>query len=276
MKKHREGWGCVYSALNVLEDKEYIGKDKSGDPVNHRWNGHAKLAAAAKPLYYFHRGIKKAGGPEKFKWTVIWRGPLEEMATKEVYYIAKRHTWVGDPLCRGYNLTQGGDGSLGYKHSKRAKKAMSAAQLQRFTNKEEIEKVRLAHLGAVHSVTHITKMIDSCRRYYAKHPEAAEARRNQLRNVAPTTCSEVTRAKLIASHLGKPWSVKHRAAYERRSPEEKSASARAGWLNKSLEERAQARENKHQSWMLLSAEERSAIGYKSWITRRANALKKAA
>ena len=144
MRKHREGWGCIYSALNLFEDLEYIGKDKTGDPENHRWKGHAGAAKIDKPKYYFHRAIKVMGGPEFFKWSIIWRGPVEDLTAKEVYYIAKRHTFVGDPLCRGYNLTKGGEGILGHKHSKKSRKKISDANYRRFEDVEE--RIRMSEI----------------------------------------------------------------------------------------------------------------------------------
>jgi hypothetical protein len=124
VKKHREGWGCVYSAINRSKDLEYIGKDKTGDPINHRWKRHCNESLRNNPRSYFSRGLKNAGGFTGFRWSVVWRGPVEELYAKEIYYIAKRHTWVGDPLCRGYNLTKGGEGFQG-KHSKKTKRKMS-------------------------------------------------------------------------------------------------------------------------------------------------------
>ena len=144
MKKHREGWGCVYSAINRYNNLEYIGKDRTGDPENHRWKCHITAAAKPNPIGYFQRGIRGMGGPQYFTWSVIWRGPLDRMIEKEIYYIARRHTFVGDPKCRGYNLTKGGDGVLGFKHSSNTKKKLSAiskiTNLRRYKDPAEHEK----------------------------------------------------------------------------------------------------------------------------------------
>ena len=105
-KKHQAGWGCIYSVINLADDKEYIGKDKIGDPANHRWKEHIKDALKAKSSSYFQRAVKSAGGPAKFKWTVIWRGPAELLNEKEIYYIKKRHAFIDDPKGGGYNLTR--------------------------------------------------------------------------------------------------------------------------------------------------------------------------
>ena len=119
--------------MNLTNGDEYVGKDKTGDPENHRWKHHRKMAAVTHPKSYFHRAIKTYGGPLRFKWSIVWCGPIEELCAKEVYYIAKRHTFVGDPkYVGGYNLTHGGDGTNGHHHSKKTKKQMSAAQKLRF------------------------------------------------------------------------------------------------------------------------------------------------
>lgn len=142
MKKHQEGWGCVYSALNLITDEEYIGMDQTGDPENHRWKHHRKMAATAHLKGYFHRTLKKYG-LENFKWTVIWRGPLIQMALKEIYYIKKRCTFADDPLCRGYNMTEGGEG---VRASKSVRKKISAAQKRRYKDPAEREKIRQLEL----------------------------------------------------------------------------------------------------------------------------------
>ena len=136
--KSTEPYGCIYSVMNLANNKEYIGKDKSGDPDNHRWKHHIKMSKTAHPKGHFHRAIKAMGGPEKFKWTVIWRGPVEKLCEKEIFYIAKRHTFVDDPLYRGYNLTRGGDGGI---KSVQTKKKMGKSAARRWA--DETERARM-------------------------------------------------------------------------------------------------------------------------------------
>ena len=133
----KERQGCIYSAINSVNGKEYIGKDKTGDPENNRWKFHRKAALKAKPRGYFHRALKAAGGHTRFKWAVIWRGPVECLSEKEIYYIKRRHTFVGDPACRGYNLTIGGDGTSGYTQRRSAKKKIAKSVVKQWKTQRE-------------------------------------------------------------------------------------------------------------------------------------------
>src|ERR1019366_1690000 len=119
---NKDGWGCVYYVCNVESGKGYVGYDKTGEPESHRWRRHIIAANKPEPKLYFHRAIKAAGGPEKFVWRVIWRGPVEQISEKEIYYIKKKRTFVEEG---GYNLTRGGDGSLGYKASEKTRERLS-------------------------------------------------------------------------------------------------------------------------------------------------------
>jgi hypothetical protein len=135
MKKRRSsGYGCIYLLQNLkkrrlkngrfAKGRSYVGYDKTGDPENHRWHGHIKAAFDRKdprPLYCAMRKSWREFGHLNFSAEVIWRGPIEKLCVKEVYYIAKLHTWFYDQQGGGYNLTFGGDGFSG-KHSTYSKK----------------------------------------------------------------------------------------------------------------------------------------------------------
>ena len=141
MRKHREGYGCIYKITNLINDDAYVGKDKTGDPENNRWDNHIKTAAKENGGVYFHSALRKYG-VENFCAEVIWRGPIEELNTKEIYYIKKYHTFVGDlKYTGGYNLTPGGDGRrAGSRFSEKAKKNLTAAIRRRFSNPMECAK----------------------------------------------------------------------------------------------------------------------------------------
>lgn len=127
------------------------------------WKHHRKAAAKAHPKGHFQWAIKSAGGPSAFKWAVIWRGPVEDLNAKEIYYIRKHHTFADDPLCRGYNMTTGSDGqSPGFTHSKKTKKKMSAAHLRSY--KEHPERRQ--------------KQSTTMKRHFEDNPEAREKYRD--------------------------------------------------------------------------------------------------
>jgi hypothetical protein len=273
MRKHRDGWGCIYSALNLVKDLEYIGKDQTGDPKNHRWKNHAMSATKIKPKSYFVRAVKAAGGPEFFKWSVIWRGPVEELCAKEVYYIARRHTWVGDPKCRGYNLTQGGDGlRAGFKHSKKAKRRMSVAQQRRWDALTSEE--RSAFGKKVSKSKSLENCSDSSKRGWASRTPRKRA----------ATCKKMS---VAAKHHWATLTSEERSAALKKSANSMSLNQRAAraekvWVTRrlNLEKMTPAEltaEHKKVSnaarlaWALKTLEERFAHGRKSAATRRRNA-----
>jgi group I intron endonuclease len=102
----------VYCHKNKINGKRYIGFTSYVHNPNRRWrdglgylNSHHKVFAAAIEKY----------GWENFEHEILECNiaTREEVNTREKYWIAKYHTYVGDPECWGYNATVGGCGSKG-------------------------------------------------------------------------------------------------------------------------------------------------------------------
>ena len=114
--------GCIYKLTNLINGDSYIGKDKTGEPENHRWKHHRKMAEKGGGSY-IHNAIADYGW-DNFERSVIWQGSIEQLNEKEIFYIKKYRTFVGDPKYKGgYNLTPGGDGVTVW--SEHAKEKMS-------------------------------------------------------------------------------------------------------------------------------------------------------
>lgn len=111
-------YGIIYKATNQVNGKAYIGQTIQF--LNKRKIGHINDALSKKDDMYFHSAIRKHG-KKNFEWEVIKEcDSLEELNKAEVEMIEK-HNLFGD----GYNLTEGGEGSVGFKHTEEAKKKMS-------------------------------------------------------------------------------------------------------------------------------------------------------
>ena len=69
--------------------------------------------------------IRKYGW-NNIAWDIIDNAEtIEELNEKEVYWIKYYNTYIGLKNANGYNMTEGGGGTLGYHHSEESKKLMS-------------------------------------------------------------------------------------------------------------------------------------------------------
>lgn len=114
---------CVYKILNNLNDKIYIGKTSN---LEQRWKNHIKVARGGKekyPIHFqaIHAAIKKYG-ESNFTLSVIKEFDSESESFQEETQIISMMRQSGVKL---YNLTDGGEGLLGYKHTESAKNKIS-------------------------------------------------------------------------------------------------------------------------------------------------------
>ena len=97
----------IYKATNKINDKCYIGKTVR--TLVERKAGHESYAKNMLSNSVFHKAIRKYGS-EKFEWEVIESCKTEDdLNLAEEWYIKKFKSYVND----GYNLTYGGEGSIG-------------------------------------------------------------------------------------------------------------------------------------------------------------------
>ena len=85
----------------------YIGQ--TTQKLAHRWG-----RGSGYKDQLFGEAIKNYGW-ENFSHDILEKNikTLEEANEREKYWISYYHTWVQDPERKGYNATQGGDGSIG-------------------------------------------------------------------------------------------------------------------------------------------------------------------
>lgn len=106
----------IYKCTNLINNKCYIGQTIR--KLNKRINRHIH----SKNNSYFHKALKKYDKDE-FKWEILCECETkEELDEMEFHYIKQYHTreyeW-------GYNLTDGGEGSVGYIHTEKTRKKLS-------------------------------------------------------------------------------------------------------------------------------------------------------
>ena len=137
----------IYKVTNNVNGKMYIGKTISS--LGRRITEHNKAAKKGITKSIFHYAIRKYG-INMFTFEVICRcASLTELAVAEVQYIEKQNTRVPN----GYNITMGGDGVGGYKHTEQSKEKMRKAASLRSNEYREKQSNTMKN--------HISKMRDS-------------------------------------------------------------------------------------------------------------------
>lgn len=111
---------CVYLVTNLANEKCYVGWtiDLKNRWRHHRWTGSGCVA--------LKRAIAKYGIDHFVIHPIEWCETDTDAKDAERFWIS----WYDSFGPRGYNLTAGGDGSLGFRHSRETREKMSIAHQQ--------------------------------------------------------------------------------------------------------------------------------------------------
>lgn len=137
----------VYLVTNKVNGKQYVGQ--SVGTLNYRWKKH--LAAVKEgSSYYFHRAIRKYGEEHFSTEPLHICETKEEMDFVEMFYICL--------LCtkspKGYNSTEGGEGTVGHKHTEKSIQQMRESHSGAVVTEEHKEKLRKASKGVPKTKEH--------------------------------------------------------------------------------------------------------------------------
>lgn len=125
--------GIIYQVINIQNKKSYIGK--TYQDFNNRKKQHLYLGGNSK---YFYNALRKYG-PHNFKWIIL--GEIEsynlEDLNQKLNEAEIESIWIFRTFglnnkfdnIYGYNLTEGGEGILGYKHTKESKYKIALASI---------------------------------------------------------------------------------------------------------------------------------------------------
>ena len=135
-----EIYGVVYYILNTDNGKGYVGQTIIG--IENRWKQHQYWTNMSSP-YALYAAIRKYGISLFTIEQVDSASCLEELNEKEKSYIQKFDTFGPN----GYNMTAGGGGRLGTKHTEATKKKMSDARLGWDPSKETRHRMSISAIG---------------------------------------------------------------------------------------------------------------------------------
>jgi group I intron endonuclease len=129
----------VYKVTNLINGKIYIGQTVR--TVERR---QAKHIEAAKSGTYALNNAMRKHGVENFVFETLFHClSKEEMDRKEIETIKT----MGSKVPHGYNLTDGGEGSVGFKHSAESRARMSRAHRGVIFTDERKAKISVAGRG---------------------------------------------------------------------------------------------------------------------------------
>jgi group I intron endonuclease len=170
----------VYLITNRVNGKRYVGQSEV--ELETRWKWHVTSSRCPSSAGYQKMAIVRAiakHGPDAFDRQVIEEcSTQEELDAAEIRWIAELGTFGK----AGYNLTMGGHGIKGYRHTEDTKRRMSESRKgkkmpeghrlrlieynrNRVVSEETREKMRLARTGIGHSLEACTKISEAlCKR----------------------------------------------------------------------------------------------------------------
>lgn len=143
----------IYKFTNTINNKCYIGKTSN---LQVRIQGHLKDYKNEKINSYFYSSIRKHG-VENFYVEILVQGNFtnNELNDLEIDFI---RLYNSNHSKFGYNLTEGGDGQSGYKHSKETIQKQINSRKGYRHSEETKEKLRQVKLGKKLSKEHIESL----------------------------------------------------------------------------------------------------------------------
>lgn len=170
----------IYKATNLINGKIYIGKYYQ-DNLYRRMKSH--INSSKKPQYYIHRAMSFYG-IDNFKWEIIdYANNQDDLKILEIKYIKEFNSFGAG----GYNMTKGGDGIHGFKHSPKTKERLSLVNQGRKVfnrkkpesfSKEHREKLSQTSKGRPRSLE--TRLKNGLANKGRHHPPHTEERKRKM------------------------------------------------------------------------------------------------
>lgn len=182
--------GVIYKITNTENGKLYVGKTASD--MNDRYNTHIYEAKTSRTNSVLHKAIRKYG-TDSFTIELIEECANNIISEREIYWIRMLNSQI--PF--GYNMTSGGEGVPGYKHTDETKVRLSQLNSGRKRSPEVVEIIRRTHLGKVVSEETRNKLSEGRKGRFTKEDNGFYGKHH----------TQETKEKLSAMRLGKTSSV---------------------------------------------------------------------
>lgn len=131
----------VYKITNKITNKIYIGITNQGSGARYRHHWYESRIGEPSPI---HRSMAKYG-EDNFTLEIIdFADSYDELKEKEKYWI-KQYNSIDRSI--GYNLTEGGDGTFGRKHSEETKEKIRQKALGRKASEEAKQRMSESRRG---------------------------------------------------------------------------------------------------------------------------------
>ena len=160
----------VYKITNKVTNKVYIGITNQGSGARYRHHWYESRIGEPSPI---HRYMAKYG-EENFTLEIIdFADTYDELKEKEKYWI-KQYNSIDRTI--GYNLTEGGDGTFGRKHSEETKEKIRQKALGRKLSDETKKKMSDIRRGKCSDKQkeHLSKLQDQCKRKVYQYDKNGE------------------------------------------------------------------------------------------------------
>jgi group I intron endonuclease len=216
-----EHFGIIYKAT-FSNGKCYIGQTVAS--LNTRVQSHIKAIKSGRENQVFHRAIIKYG-EDDITWEIIdYADSIEELNEKEIYWIKFYNSYVHFENSNGYNMTLGGNSTIGWIPSEETKKKISEANKgklagdknpqygktgkdsqwwQRKHTEEEKIKISIANKGRVFTEKHRRNISNSNKGKRKGIPNTEEHNRKISESKKGHEVTEKTKKKLSEANRGK-------------------------------------------------------------------------
>ena len=156
--------GIIYQARNISNGMLYIGKTVT--TLRIRATKHCNDALAHRDNFYFHSAIRKYG-TKSFVWEKLIEVDDSELSAWEIYYI----DLARDQGYQLYNLTDGGEGIAGYKHTDESKQRIGEANKGYKHTEYAKERMKITNKGKSTAKAIQRMQETNSKVYYMRSPE---------------------------------------------------------------------------------------------------------